>query len=308
MDITLLTEGPRGMHSLVVQVSVATLGYIKLRKRDFFDKAFFQRKYGSLALEYEDEAWVNRLFGLVGFEELVKRLFEEFGISWLEIRGDLLRIGWYIRKEPKEVEKERLLGAVDVLRDFLSLLKGVAPSESYREDLRNLLTFKLPIALTVLLSIIGIAGGFYQYSPACVLYMLFTGFKLLFPFALFYLIFCLFMVGGATMAQRVLLKTSLVLFTCSFFITLFFLTYINGRFDDSEVRVKKDLVERKYVNIKRGPTLILVEFHRENPWCEGFRVSEEFYYRVQVGSPVEYKTKGGFLGVEWFYSGLVLAE
>ncbi|MFN4319504.1 MAG: hypothetical protein ACK4FY_03360, partial [Aquificaceae bacterium] len=42
MDIMLLTEGPRGMHSLVVQVPVDTLGYIRLRKSGFLDKVFFQ--------------------------------------------------------------------------------------------------------------------------------------------------------------------------------------------------------------------------------------------------------------------------
>ncbi|MFN3813176.1 MAG: hypothetical protein ACK4SM_00950 [Aquificaceae bacterium] len=54
--------------------------------------------------------------------------------------------------------------------------------------------------------------------------------------------------------------------------------------------------------------LVLVDFHNKNPWCERFKVSKEFYDRVQVGSLVEYKTKRGFLGVEWFYSGLSLVE
>ncbi|MFN3599611.1 MAG: hypothetical protein ACK4VK_07770 [Aquificaceae bacterium] len=308
MDITLLTEGPKGFYSLIIQVPVATLGYMKLRESDFFDKALFQRKYKNLALECEDEAWVNRLFGLAGFEELVDRLFEGFRISWFEIKGNLLRIGWYIRKGPSEVEKERLFGSLDVLKDLLNLLNGVTPAENYRGDLRDWLTFKLPIALTILLIIVGIVGGFYKYQPVCLLNMLFTGFKLLFPFALFYLALCLFMVGGATMGQRVFLKTSLVLFTCSFFITLFFLPYINGRFDNSMVEVKRDLVKRKYVSVKRGPTLILAELHKNNPWCEGFKVSKNFYNRVQVGSLVEYETKRGFLGVEWLYSGLVLVE
>ncbi|MFN3471975.1 MAG: hypothetical protein ACK4ZR_05185, partial [Aquificaceae bacterium] len=308
MDIMLLTEGPRGMHSLVVQVPVDTLGYIRLRKSGFLDKVFFQKRYKNLALEYEDEAWFNKLFAVAEFKNLLDRLFEEFGISWLEIKGNLIRIGWYIKKSSEEVEDKRLFGAVDVLKDLQNLLKGVAPSENYKEDLRIWLTFKLPIVLTILLSIIGILGGFYKYHPTCVLNMLFTGFKVLFPFALFYLAFCLFMVGGAAMAQRVLLKSSLVLLLCPFPIALFFLTYINGRFDNSAVEVKRDFVETKYRNYKRGPTLILAEFHKKNPWCEGFRVSKEFYDKVQVGSLVEYKTKRGFLGVEWFYSGLVIVE
>ncbi|MFN3813175.1 MAG: hypothetical protein ACK4SM_00945 [Aquificaceae bacterium] len=228
MDIILFTEGPRGMHSLVAQLPVDTLGYMRLRKRDILDKILFQKKYKDLALEYEDEAWVNRLFETAGFEELVHRLFEEFRINWLEIKGNLLRIGWYIKREPGEVGGERLLGALSVAQELLNLLKGVAPSENYREDLRNWLTFKLPVALAIFLSVVGILGGFYKYSPTCSLNMLFVGFKLLFPIILFYLIFCLFMVGGATMTQRVLLKSFLVLFSCAFFINLFFLTYVNG--------------------------------------------------------------------------------
>ncbi|MFN7065106.1 MAG: hypothetical protein ACK4OF_03020, partial [Aquificaceae bacterium] len=45
MNLTLSTEGPRGMHSLVVQVQVDTLGYIKVREREFLDRILFQKRY-----------------------------------------------------------------------------------------------------------------------------------------------------------------------------------------------------------------------------------------------------------------------
>lgn len=50
--------------------------------------------------------------------------------------------------------------------------------------------------------------------------------------------------------------------------------------------------------------MVLANYHKEKPCCGTFAVSKDLYEKVSVGSTIEYQTKRGFLGVEWFYTGL----
>ncbi|MEN3039865.1 MAG: hypothetical protein ABDI07_12105, partial [Candidatus Kryptonium sp.] len=147
-----------------------------------------------------------------------------------------------------------------------------------------------------------------SYSPVCLTEMLFVGFKVLFPFLLLYLILSVLLVGHGTTKQKVLLETLFYCILSCFFLSLFFLTYVNGRLDSSEPVQKLDRIESKYRSYKRGPRITLEELHQDKPLCPGFNVSEEFYERAYKGAKVEYWIKEGFLGVEWLYKGLRLVE
>jgi len=311
-EVLLYTDYKRGGNSLIVELPIKASGYIKLRKRDFLDKLLFQKSYKGLSVEYDDELWANKLFSLKEFVETVDRLFEEYGVDWIELKDNKLRVGWRIGKaSPDIIDPEILLEVVEIIKGFKDISKAIPLSQVHREGLRGWLTFKIPIALTIVLSIIGIAGGFYHYKPTCPLNMLLTGYKLLLPFVVLYTGIALVLVGGPTMGQRVILKTLFVSFMCSFFITIFFFTYINGRLDSSKPELKRDWVVRKYIGVARGnsgPRLRLANYHSKNPWCESFKVSREFYESVSMGSLVEYQTKKGLLGVEWFYTGLYLVK
>ena len=311
-EMLLYTDYKRGGNSLIVELPIKASGYIKLRKRDFLDKLLFQKSYKGLSVEYDDELWANKLFSLKEFVETVDRLFEEYGVDWIELKDNKLRVGWRIGKaSPDIIDPEILLEVVEIIKGFKDISKAIPLSQVHREGLRGWLTFKIPIALTIVLSIIGIAGGFYHYKPTCPLNMLLTGYKLLLPFVVLYTGIALVLVGGPTMGQRVILKTLFVSFMCSFFITIFFFTYINGRLDSSKPELKRDWVVRKYIGVARGnsgPRLRLANYHSKNPWCESFKVSREFYESVSMGSLVEYQTKKGLLGVEWFYTGLYLVK
>ncbi|MFN3739717.1 MAG: hypothetical protein ACK4TF_03460 [Thermodesulfovibrionales bacterium] len=310
-DVLLFTEGSKGMHSLVVEIQTYAFGYIRLRKRDILDKLLFQKAYRGLSIEYEDENWANKLLSLESFVGLVDKLFEDYRVSWIELKGNKLRVGWYIKKGPVETEKEKLLKVIEIVKNLRHISKTFPVSGTYRGALREWITFRIPVALTIILFITGIVGRFYQYTPTCMSNMILTGFKLLFPIVFLYASLSLVLVGGATMGQSVFLKTFFVCFICSFFVILFFLSYINGKFDSSKPKLKRDWVVAKYIGIARGrggPRLVLAKHHKENPWCESFSVSKEFYESLTIGSIVEYQTKEGLFGIEWFYSGLTLVK
>lgn len=60
--------------------------------------------------------------------------------------------------------------------------------------------------------------------------------------------------------------------------------------------------------MKPGHRIVLEGLHSERKLCDSFGVSEEFYYAVSEGDKVEYATKKGLLGVEWFYKKLRLVN
>lgn len=304
-EVLLYTDYKRGGNSLIVELPIKASGYIKLRKRDFLDKLLFQKSYKGLSVEYDDELWANKLFSLKEFVELVDRLFEEHKIDWFELKGNRLRIGRYIKREPTDRDEKRLLSAAETVKKFKPFLNSLPKSQNYREDLRKWLSFKLPVALTLFLSLVGILGGFSKYSPTCMPSMLLTSSKLLFPMIVFYAGFSSWFAGGPAMWQKMFLKTLLVSLVCYFPITIFFLTYINGSLDLSDPELKRDFVEEKYKTRRKvSYILVLANYHKEKPCCGTFAVSKDLYEKVSVGSTIEYQTKRGFLGVEWFYTGL----
>jgi len=309
-EFEISTEGLVGNRSLVAETPVETVGYIRIRKRNSLDRLLFQKSYKGLSVEYDDELWANKLFSLKEFVELVDRLFEEHKIDWFELKGNRLRIGRYIKREPTDRDEKRLLSAAETVKKFKPFLNSLPKSQNYREDLRKWLSFKLPVALTLFLSLVGILGGFSKYSPTCMPSMLLTSSKLLSPMIVFYAGFSSWFAGGPAMWQRMFVKTLLVSLVCYFPITIFFLTYINGSLDLSDPELKRDFVEEKQRAGRKGIPLsgkyhvVLANYHKEKPCCGTFAVSKDLYEKVSVGSTIEYQTKRGFLGVEWFYTGL----
>lgn len=300
------TGGPRGMHSLRLSMKVEGRGFFRIRKRDLFEKLIRPQTYRGLSVEYEDGAWFGRLSEDKVFQKIADRLFGELGLDFLELKWDNLTAGWYIRRSPREIEKHRLLEALELLSQVYELLRSLPSASFYRESLREWLTLKMPVFTTVLLCLVGLAGGFYRYDPVCLTEMLLTGYKLMLPITFLYVALALLLVGGPTLSRWVVLKTSLVLLLCTFFLSLFFFTYINGKFDTSEPRIVRDEIEKKYRSPRHGYKVALHGYHGAKSWCESFTVSEGFYMRAYKGAKVEYITKKGFLGVEWFYEGLRL--
>jgi len=306
MKVEVFTGGPRGVHSLRLSIKVEGKGFFRIAKRDLFEKLLRAETYMGLSVEYEDGAWFGRISEDKVFQKTVDRLFRELGLGFLELKGDTLTAGWYIRRSPKEVQQHRLFEALELLSQVYELLRSMPSAGIYREDLRGWLTLRIPILVTIFLCLVGVAGGFYRYNPVCLMETLLTGYKLMLPIMLLYVALAILLVGGRTLNGRVVLKASFVLLVCTFFLSLFFFTYVNGRFDTSEPKVVRDKIEKKYRSPKHGYRVALHGYHRAKRWCEGFTVSEGLYMRAYQGAKVEYIIKKGFLGVEWFYQGLRL--
>jgi hypothetical protein len=307
LNIEVFTSDYKGKR-LNLKIRTNFTGFLTLRKKDIFDKLTRQLTYQDLAVEYEDKEWFERLTSHQTFKVLLRKLLEEASIDRLEIRKNTLTIGWNIKRSPFEVSTDKVHQALNLLKDTAFVLSTLPSSWRYKEDLRNLLLFKLPILLTLIACLVGIVGRFYQYNPLCPLEIVFFGYKLFTPFVLIYLGFLCFYVGGYGLYQRILGSGFLVFFVCIFFISLFFLSYINGRFDTSPSQIKRDRIESKYYSIKRGYRLTLSNLHKEKKLCDSLSVSKNFYYQVEIGDYIEYETKKGFLGIEWFYRGLYLPK
>lgn len=307
-DVNLSIKESKAGRYIKLEKDIKQRAFLKIKRRDLFDRILMQETYKGLSVEYEDEVWAKRLFSHKDFEGIIEELFYQLGAYSLEIRGSKVSISFRFKKSPFEVQGEKVLRAIQVMKEFINLIDKLPEPTQYKDNLRSFLTLKLPIAITVLLSLIGITGGFYKYKVLCGIEIFVLGFKLLFPIVLLYVGISTLLVGGKSLAQKFILKTAFVCFICSFFISLFFLTYINGRFDTSEPQRKEDRVRSVYRHVKYGPKLLLEGFHAEKRWCDSFNVSEEFYEMAKPGDRVEYYTKKGFLGVEWLYRGIRLIK
>lgn len=303
LQIEIFTSSYKGRR-LNLKTKINLTGFLTLRKKDFLDKLTRQPSYQGLAVEYEDKEWFERLTSHQTFKELLQKLLEEASIDRLEIRKNTLTIGWNIRRSPFEIGTDKVHQALNLLKDTAFVLSTFPNSWHYKEDLRNLLLFKLPILLTLIAFLVGIAGEFYQYMPLCPLELVFFGYKLFTPFVIVYLGFLCFYAGGYGLYQRILGSGFLVFLVCILFISLFFLSYINGRFDNSLPQIKRDRVEAKYYRIRGGYRLILSNLNKERKLCDSLKVSKSFYHQVEIGDYIEYETKSGFLGIEWLYKGL----
>ncbi|MDW8294757.1 MAG: hypothetical protein RMK21_05310 [Aquificaceae bacterium] len=308
LSVELCTSGLRGMQRLKLSLFVGIVGYISLRKKDFLDRLLLHKTHDGLLLEYEEEAWASRILKHSGFSRLKERLFSEAQVDFVELKAQKLTAGWFIKRSPKEVGKEKVTKALSIFRDSPALLEGLPSSSHYREGLREWLTIRTPLLTTLLLSLLGVLLGFYRYQPICMVELFLAGYKWLFLPFLLYATLVLFMLGSGTMWRGVTVRLFFFYAVGSPLIALFFLTYINGRFDPSKPELRRDRIESVSVSFKRGPRVRLEEFHHERWWCEGFDVSEDFYKRAYKGAEVEYEKKGGLLGVEWFYRGLRLVE
>ncbi len=307
--VKLYTEGGRGSYALKVSLEIETFGYLKLWRGGFLDKLTLRKPYlDNIFVEYEEKEWAERLLNMEEFKSTIKRLFELPGLTFISIDGRNLTLGWHlggISRFKKVANKEVILEAIRMMVELSPTLNTIAPSKQYKENLRSWLTLKLPILITVILSTIGIVGGFYRYDPLCTYQILLVGFKILTPINLLYTVLVLLLVGGPTLDQRVFFKTLFVCFVCTPLISLFFLLWVNGRFDRSEPEHRTDTIVKKYHLIRGGYRIALLELHK-NRWCGSFKVSEGFYIKAEVGSKVEYAVKKGFLGVPWLYRKLTL--
>ncbi len=307
----ILSRGRRyGGYIFTASIDMPFSGLLRLWKGGFLDALFHKRRYDGLFLEYEDAGWAWNLLRDETFKEEVLKLFESHRIVLLEIKGGSIVIGFGIGrgKLEKYLNKQDLIEALNSLVQLKKILEKYPYYGSSKEKLREWLTWKLPILITLSLILVGALGGFYDYKPMCFLDLMLTGGKLLsFPVIL-YVVFTALLVGGEALYSRVILKTFSVLFVCSLFISLIFVSYINGRFDSSQPEIREDRIKEKYRTLKQGYRVTLEEYHKNKWWCDSFIVSEEFYKKANVGDKVDYVVKRGYLGVEWWYEGLGLKK
>ncbi|ADO45082.1 hypothetical protein Hydth_0684 [Hydrogenobacter thermophilus TK-6] len=306
MDI--FTEGAKSNQRLTLRAKTNLTGFLKLYKRSIWNRLFSQEIFGGLGAEYEDERWFNRVINYKNFRELVEKLFQEGQVNEVRIEKDKLSLSWKIRNHPREGDREKVLKALPIMKEFLSLLSKLPDATHYREHVRSWMSIKLPVVITVVLCAVGIVGGFYRYDPVCSLEIFGVGFKLLLPSAFLYALVGMLLAGSFRLGFRVLVYSLTAWLLAIPFISLFFLMYINGKLDRSLPEVKTDKVVEKYTSTGKGGSvkyrIVLAHLHSQKDWCDHLQVSKKFYERVQVGDTVEYITKRGFLGVEWYYQKL----
>lgn len=310
----LWTSGLRGNFKLNIGVPLKFSGFLVLRKSDFFDKLFFQKTIDELAVIYEDPKWASKILYLKDFRIAINELFNKTNIYSLAIKDKELIISWKsVRWSNIFIEREIINDALQVVIKIINSLTGI-PSTIVKEPIRKWLIYKIPLILSGVLVITGILGKFYYYNPVCQSELIIKGYKLVFPLVLGYITFVILLTArNRTLLPGTLGSTLLMWVICSLFINLFFISYINGRFDTSTPTLKRDYIKRKYIGYTKwssGPRIVLSEFSREKPWwCDkSFRVSKEFYEKAKSGDRVEYATGKGFLGIEWFYSGFRIVE
>lgn len=304
IKLDIFTEGVKGGQRLTLRAKTNLTGFLKLYRRNIWNRLFSKETFSGLGAEYEDEFWFNRVFNYKNFRALVEKLFEEGQVDELRIEKESLSLSWNIRIYPREEDKEKVLRTLPIMKEFLSLISELPDATHYREHLRSWISIKLPVVITVGLSIIGIIDGFYRYDPVCLFEILGVGFKLLLPPVCLYALTGMFLAGSFRLGLKVFVYSLTAWLLAIPFISLFFLLYVNGKFDSSSPEVKTDKVVKKYTSIRKGKIryhLILANLHSQKKWCDSLNVSEQFFLRVQVGDTVEYITKRGFLGVEWFY-------
>ncbi|MCS6876339.1 MAG: hypothetical protein RMK35_05655 [Aquificaceae bacterium] len=305
----LFTSGPRGSHRLKLTLPIKPCGYLRVRKIDFLDKILQPETYKGFALEYDEEDWAYRLIKIPEFEKLLEELFSNAKVDLVELDCNNLTVSWYIRRSlKKDLSKDRVLNAVELLAQAQEALNQLPLAQVYRENLRNLLTIKIPVLTVITSTMVGLVLGFYKYQPVCYLEAIQTGYKWLLAPAIVYTAFTLFLTGGKTLWKRIVFRVSLFYLFGSLFITTFLLTYVNGRFDQSQAELRWDTISSKYRSSKGGWRVTLYKLHGNRWWCEAFSVSEDFYRMAYEGAEVEYWTKRGFLSIEWLYRGLRLKE
>lgn len=302
IEVEIFTEGAKGSQLLTLRAKTNLTGFLKLYRRNMCNRFFSQETFGGLGAEYEDSFWFERVLNHRNFKDKVEKLFKEGQVDQVSIRKHSLSVSWSIKKYPREEDRQKVIKTLPILRELLSLASELPDATYYKDHLRSWVIIKLPVLITLTLSLIGVLGKFYSYDPVCLFEILGVGYKLLFPFVILYSTFAVLLVGG-----RLWFKTFIVSFVAWLlaipFISLFFLMYINGKLDTSPPEVKTDKVVEKYIRQRKGRTsyIVLEKLHTQKNWCNTLNVSENFYKKVQVGDTVEYITKRGFLGVEWFY-------
>ncbi len=300
LRVKIWVSGLRRNFKLYISLPAKTEGYLRLWVPDWFDKILASKLENGLAQEFEDPLWVKKVLNKITLNSLEK-FFKDTGIQSFEIRKGELRCSWQIRNKISHIHKVNIYNALDQLREYSYLLTET-PKSTDKEALRSWLSFKLPILLTVLFFLLALIGNFWKFIPLCMLDLLYLGLKI-FTFLYFlYLSLVLFFVGNKSFFSRIFLNSFLSFMILYLFTSLFFLTFINGKFDTSKPEIKRDIIVSKHISLKRGKGIILKELHSQKKYCEPLTVSDSFYERAKVGDRVEYETKAGFLGVEWRYS------
>ncbi|MCX8042283.1 MAG: hypothetical protein N3A56_07335 [Thermodesulfobacteriaceae bacterium] len=305
------TSGYRANFYLYLSIPLRIRGFLLIRKASFLEKFWAEPLFlkEKLLAEYDDENWFKNIINKTEIKESFLQTFNKYQLKGILIKDGELRFEWNIKQGPWEISKETILSSITELSILSNWLDRI-PSSSIGyniEKLRNLLGVKLPIGITLFLFGIGIVGGFYNYQPLCLLEALWIGLKITLPVVLTYIGLISFFIGRKNLFWRLFWKSFMVMGIGSFFISLFFLTLVNGIFDTSLPQKHIDFIEKKYRSIKHGYRIQLKNYHQNKFWCD-FSVSKEFYNQVSQGQKVEFWSKKGFLGIEWLYLGLKIVK
>ncbi len=304
LRVKIWVSGLRRNFKLYVSFPSKIEGYLRLWTPDLFDRILGSKLENSFAQEFEDSLWVKRVLNKINLKS-IEKFFKDTGIHSFEIRKGELRCSWQIKKKISQIDKANIYNALNQLKEFDSLLIEV-PKSTDREGLRCWLSLKVPLLLTALFLFLALIGNFWKYLVLCTLDLLYLGLKIFGFLYLLYLTLIIFFVANRSFFPRIFLNTTLSFMVFYFITSLFFLSFINGKFDTSTPEVKKDIIASKYIHPKRGKEIILKELHGRKRYCEPLKVSDSFYKRAKIGDKVEYETKTGFLGVEWKCSSIRL--
>lgn len=301
------TEGPKGHHLLTLKIPTGVAGFLIFQKRNLWNGMFLEEIQEGIGAQYEDRAWVKRILNHRNAGEILQKLFREGGVESIRIANHGLKVSWKIQGHPGIREREKIERSLPLLKEFLGTLSE-QPGSSDTEPMRNLVTLRIPVFATLILSSIGVLGGFYKYQPLCFLDILGAGYRILFFPALLYVFAAMMLTGGhhPRLALRVFVQSLVAWLLAIPFLSLFFLMFVNGKFDTSPPEFRDDRVVEKYISYNRGSKIhnIVLAKGPHTPWCPSFQVSENLYRQVQPGDRVEYAVKRGFLKVPWWHQKL----
>lgn len=304
-------SGYRSNFSLFISLPLEFKGFLRLRKAGVLEKLwanpFFKEE--GLLFEYDDENWFKQIIHRDNLKEELSKTFIQNNLKTLTLKEGEIKLEWYIRRGPWEVSEESIESAIKditILKNLVAQLPYSSIGDA-KEKRRSFFSIYFPVLITLTLVTIGVLGGFYKYKPLCIFEAAVKGFLILAPFVIAYSLAIMLWYGGRNTKCKSFVRSLFVGFICSIFINLFFLTYVNGKFDHSSPKRYTDHVSKKYRSSKRGYRVELADFSRDKLWCD-FNVSKNFYQTVNIGTKVEFWSKEGFLGIEWLYSGLRISE
>lgn len=298
------TSGVKGSYRLNISLKTEIYGFLRLWRPDFLDRLIAKKTKNGYAIECEDFNWASRIISHLNIEDL----FKKTDINCIQIDKRNLVFSWLLKRNIREVKKESSFNAIEELYELSLKINNIPSSSVNRENLRSFFSIKMPLFITALLTLTGVFGRFWLYKPQCILEIVFLGIKLYAVLFIVYVITIILIAGNLTFLPRIMFNTFVVFIISCGFVTLFFLTFLNGALDASEPVLVRDKVSFKYRNIKKGEVIILENLNKRKKYCGELTVSKNFYENVKVGDTIEYEIKKGRLGVEWIYSSLKLVK